>query len=104
MKDLMKTAIGFQLFFSDVCGLSYDCGSYALWGRWNSTRGLLFYFDFSYSTFHRDHPTGISDLCSALSQNALANTRKLLGYTFPIWMYIAITGVIVYMMISPYYV
>lgn len=30
--------------------------------------------------------------------------RKLAKITFPIWLYIAITGVIVYIMISPYYI
>lgn len=30
--------------------------------------------------------------------------RKLAKYTFPIWLYVAITGVIVYLMISPYYI
>lgn len=30
--------------------------------------------------------------------------KKIARYTFPIWMYIAVTGVIVYLMISPYYV
>lgn len=30
--------------------------------------------------------------------------RKLAKITFPIWLYVAITGVVVYMMISPYYV
>ena len=30
--------------------------------------------------------------------------RKIAKITFPIWLYIAITGVIVYLMISPYYV
>jgi len=29
--------------------------------------------------------------------------KKLVRYTFPIWFYVAITGVIVYLMISPYY-
>ncbi|TXN37057.1 DUF420 domain-containing protein [Flagellimonas hymeniacidonis] len=29
--------------------------------------------------------------------------RKWAKYTFPIWLYVAITGVIVYVMISPYY-
>ena len=29
--------------------------------------------------------------------------RKLARITFPIWFYVAITGVIVYLMISPYY-
>ena len=30
--------------------------------------------------------------------------KKLVRYTFPIWLYVAITGVVVYWMISPYYV
>lgn len=29
--------------------------------------------------------------------------KKIARYTFPVWLYIAITGVIVYLMISPYY-
>jgi len=39
---------------------------------------------------------------------ALAQTfdrhRKLARITFPIWLYVAVTGVVVYLMISPYYV
>lgn len=29
--------------------------------------------------------------------------KKLVRFTFPIWLYVTITGVIVYLMISPYY-
>jgi putative membrane protein len=29
--------------------------------------------------------------------------KKLARYTFPIWLYVAVTGVVVYLMISPYY-
>ncbi len=29
--------------------------------------------------------------------------KKLVRYTFPIWLYVSLTGVIVYLMISPYY-
>ena len=36
--------------------------------------------------------------------NFFENHKKIARYTFPIWMYIAVTGVIVYLMISPYYV
>jgi len=39
---------------------------------------------------------------------ALAKTfdkhKKIARITFPIWLYVAITGVVVYLMISPYYV
>ena len=30
--------------------------------------------------------------------------KKIARFTFPIWMYIAVTGVIIYLMISPYYI
>ena len=30
--------------------------------------------------------------------------KKLVRYTFPIWLYVAVTGVVVYWMISPFYV
>lgn len=32
-----------------------------------------------------------------------ARHKKLVRYTFPIWLYVAVTGVVVYWMISPYY-
>ena len=35
--------------------------------------------------------------------NQLKKHKKIAKYTFPLWMYVAISGVIVYLMISPYY-
>lgn len=35
--------------------------------------------------------------------NNLNAHRKLAKYTFPLWLYVAITGPIIYLMISPYY-
>jgi len=39
----------------------------------------------------------------ALSGN-FERHKRLAKFTFPIWLYVAVTGVIVYLMISPYYV
>jgi putative membrane protein len=39
----------------------------------------------------------------ALSKQ-ITKHKKVVKYTFPIWLYVAVTGVIVYLMISPYYV
>lgn len=39
----------------------------------------------------------------ALAQN-FESHKKISKITFPIWLYVAVTGVIVYLMISPYYV
>ncbi len=35
--------------------------------------------------------------------NQVAKHRKLTRWSFPIWLYVTVTGVIVYLMISPYY-
>jgi putative membrane protein len=35
--------------------------------------------------------------------NLFFDHKKIARFTFPLWMYIAVTGVIVYLMISPYY-
>lgn len=35
--------------------------------------------------------------------NQMAAHRKWAKITFPIWLYVAVTGVVVYLMISPYY-
>lgn len=32
-----------------------------------------------------------------------ARHKKIAKYTFPLWLYVAVTGVVVYLMISPYY-
>jgi putative membrane protein len=35
--------------------------------------------------------------------NQIEKHKKMVKWTFPIWTYVAITGVLVYLMISPYY-
>jgi putative membrane protein len=35
--------------------------------------------------------------------NKIEKHKKLARFTFPIWLYVCITGVVVYVMISPYY-
>jgi putative membrane protein len=35
--------------------------------------------------------------------NQLEKHRKIVKFAFPIWLYVSVTGVIVYLMISPYY-
>ena len=36
--------------------------------------------------------------------NQIEKHKKVVKYTFPIWVYVSVSGVIVYFMISPYYV
>ena len=37
------------------------------------------------------------------SISEFAAHKKMAKYVFPVWLYVAVTGVIVYLMISPYY-
>jgi putative membrane protein len=36
-------------------------------------------------------------------KNEVAKHRRLTRWSFPIWLYVTVTGVVVYLMISPYY-
>ena len=36
-------------------------------------------------------------------KNDIAKHRRITRFSFPIWLYVAVTGVIIYLMISPYY-
>lgn len=47
-------------------------------------------------------PMVLFTFARALSQD-FTRHRRLARYTFPVWLYVAVTGVIVYLMISPYY-
>jgi putative membrane protein len=47
-------------------------------------------------------PLVLFTLLHALN-NDFSKHRELAKYSFPVWFYIAITGVIIYLMISPYY-
>ena len=35
--------------------------------------------------------------------NEIALHKKIAKYTFPLWLYVTVTGVVVYWMIAPYY-
>ncbi len=47
-------------------------------------------------------PFVLTTYSRALSKN-FESHRKIAKFTFPLWLYVAVTGVIVYGMISPYY-
>jgi len=35
--------------------------------------------------------------------NQIDRHRKMVRYTFPVWLYVSVTGVVVYLMVKPYY-
>ncbi|MGZ3943124.1 MAG: DUF420 domain-containing protein, partial [Bacteroidia bacterium] len=36
-------------------------------------------------------------------KNEVVKHRKIVRFTYPIWLYVTITGVVVYLMVKPYY-
>ena len=47
-------------------------------------------------------PLVLSAIYFAVSQK-IEKHKKIVKFTFPVWLYVSITGVIVFLMISPYY-
>jgi len=47
-------------------------------------------------------PLVLSAIYFALS-NKIEKHKKVVRFTYPVWLYVSVTGVIVYLMISPYY-
>lgn len=48
-------------------------------------------------------PMVLSAMYFAIFEKIVSH-KKIVKYTFPIWLYVSISGVLVYIMISPYYV
>lgn len=100
---LMKTAIGLSVLFL-VMYVAYHMTS-------DSTpyggEGLIRYVYFFILITHIALSIIIIPLVLFTYVRALAERfdkhKKLARITFPIWLYVAITGVVVYLMISPYY-
>ena len=103
-ENLMKFAIGLSVAFL-VMYVAYHMTS-------NETRyggeGIIRYVYFFILISHIILSIVIIPLVLVTYVRALSQRfdrhRKIARITFPIWLYVAVTGVIVYLMISPYYV
>jgi len=101
---LMKFAIG--------CSISFLVMYVAYHMTADSTKyggeGILKYVYFFILITHIFLSIAVIPLVLITYVRALANKfdkhKKIAKITFPIWLYVAVTGVIVYLMISPYYV
>lgn len=103
-ENLMKTAIGCSLAFL-VMYIAYhmttDSTSYG-------GNGIMRYVYFFILLTHILLSIAVIPLVLITYVRTLSERfdqhKKIAKITFPIWLYVAITGVIVYLMISPYYV
>jgi len=102
-EQLMKTAIGLSLIFL-VMYVAYHMTSDPTPFGGEVTIRYVYYFIL---IIHILLSIGIIPMVLVTYVRAISNLffdhKKIARFTFPLWMYIAVTGVIVYLMISPYY-
>lgn len=101
---LMTTAIGLSVLFL-VMYVAYHMTSDATkFGGVGLLRPLYFFLLISHILLSITViPLVLISYVRALAER-FDRHRKIAKITFPIWLYVAVTGVIVYLMIAPYYV
>lgn len=103
-ENLMKTAIGCSLIFLVLYIVYHMTTDSTIYGG----TGTLKYVYYFILLTHILLSIAVIPLVLITYVRALASRfdkhKKIAKITFPIWLYVAVTGVIVYLMISPYYV
>ena len=101
---LMKTAIGLSVLFLVLYVAYHMTTDSTKYGGEGIMRTIYFVILISHIGLSIIViPLVLTTYVKALSQQ-FDKHKKIARITFPIWLYVAITGVIVYLMISPYYV
>lgn len=101
---LMKVCIGLSASFLVMYVAYHLTSESTAFGGQGSIRYLYFFILITHILLSIGViPFVLFSFVRALTGN-FERHRKLAKITFPIWLYVAVTGVIVYLMISPYYV
>ena len=102
-EQLMKTAIGLSLAFLVMYVIYHLTSDPTPYGGEGWMKTLYSFILISHILLSvAIIPLVLISYVRAISQQFTAH-RKIARITFPIWLYIAITGVLIYLMISPYY-
>ncbi len=102
-EQLMKTAIGLSLAFLVMYVIYHLTSDPTPYGGEGWMKTLYYFILISHILLSvAIIPLVLISYVRAISQQFTAH-RKIARITFPIWLYIAITGVLIYLMISPYY-
>lgn len=103
-KQLMTTAIGLSLAFLVMYIAYHMTTDSTKFGGEGMIRNLYFFILITHILLS----IAVIPLVMITYVRALAEKfdkhKKIAKITFPIWLYVAVTGVVVYLMISPYYV
>jgi len=103
-EQLMKTAIGLSLSFLVMYVIYHLTSDPTPYGGEGWMKTLFYFILISHILLSvAIIPLVLISFVRAISQQFTSH-RKIARITFPIWLYITITGVIIYIMISPYYV
>ncbi len=100
---LMKLCIGLSASFLIMYVLYHMTSESTPYGGTGISRYLYFFILISHIVLSvAVIPMVLFTFVRALSGN-FERHKALARYTFPVWLYVSVTGVIVYLMISPYY-
>lgn len=103
-ENLMKTSIALSVLFLIMYVAYHMTSDSTTFGGEGSIKYIYYFILVSHILLSVCIiPLVLFTYLKAITKNFEAH-KKLARITFPIWLYVAITGVIVYFMISPYYV
>lgn len=103
-ENLMKTAIALSVAFLAMYVAYHMTSEATKFGGEGIIRPIYFFILITHISLSIIIiPLVLVTYVRALSQQ-FDKHKKIAKITFPIWLYVAVTGVIVYLMISPYYV
>jgi len=101
---LMKTAIACSVAFLGMYVAYHMTSLETKYGGEGIMRGIYFFILITHITLSITIiPLVLITYVRALAER-FDRHKKIAKITFPLWLYVAVTGVIVYLMISPYYV
>jgi len=102
-EKLMKTAIGFSVLFLVLYVAYHMTSDSNKFGGEGVAKTVYFFILISHIFLSvLVIPFVLITFVRAIT-NQVELHKKIARYTFPLWLYVAVTGVVVYFMISPYY-
>jgi len=102
-EGLMKTCIGLSASFLVMYILYHMTSSPTPYGGDGPMKYIYYFILITHIILSVFITPLVLFTFSRALEGSFVSHKKLAKFTFPIWLYIAITGVIVYLMISPYY-
>lgn len=100
---LMKTCIGLSILFLGMYIAYHMTSSSTPFGGEGAVRAIYFFVLISHILLSITFiPLVLITYVRTLSEQ-FDKHKKIAKITFPLWLYVAVSGVVVYLMISPYY-